>query len=144
METFNVNNGTSQLYIQVKVDTIKKAFTKVYYLVSEERIKPHLAVSEIYENGSIDLDSQGDIQWKYIDIAGKFIGHELEFITIIDNLPSICNTNEKAKSYILENVGIKYKLKEGDNIKEFDLVENDKIKLLIERTGIIYKKIKLQ
>jgi len=144
METFNINNGSSQFYIQVKVDTIKKAFTKVYYLVREERIKPHLAVSEIYENGSIDLDSQGDIQWKYIDVAGKFIGHEFEFITIIDNLPVNCKTDEKAKDYILENVKIKYKLKEEDNIKEFDLQESDKIKLLIERTGIIYKKIKLQ
>src|SRR5690606_16900628 len=108
-----------------------------------ERIKPHLAVSEIYENGSIDLDSHGDVQWKYIDIAGKFVGHKIEFITIIDNLPSSCNSNEKVKDYILENVQINYNLKENDNVGEFKLNSEDKIELLIERTAILFKKIKI-
>ncbi len=144
MEIYNTTNSNSQFYIQVKVNTIKKAFTKVYYLVSDERIKPHLAVSEIYENGSIDLDSHGDLQWKHIDITGRFIGHEMEFITIIDNLPANCNSDEKVKKYIIENVRIDYKLKENDNTGEFKLNDKDKIELLIERTAIIFKKIKIR
>ncbi|CAM4343773.1 hypothetical protein [Flavobacterium terrigena] len=144
MKTFNVTNSDSHLFIQLKVDTIKKAFSKVYYIVRDERVKPHLAVSEEYENGSIDLDSNNNIKWKHIDIAGKFIGHELEFITFIENLPSDCNSNEKAKKYILENVNIKYRINDGDNANEYDLDEDDRIELFIERTGIIYKKIKIK
>jgi hypothetical protein len=144
MKTFKVTNSNSSLFLQVKTDTVKKAFTKVYHTIGEDRVKPHLVVSEIYENGSIDLDSKGKIQWKYIDSIGKFLGHGLEFITIIDNLPKDCDTSEKVKKYILENVRINYKLKEDNNITEFKLDEGDDIKLLVERTGIIIKKINIQ
>ena len=38
---------------------------------------------------------------------------------------------------------IKYSFKENDNDNEYKLSPNDKIGLLVERTGIIYKKVKI-
>ncbi len=143
MDTFNTTSDNSQLFTRVGVDTVKKAFTKIYYMVNGIRIKPHLAVSEIYDNGSIDLDQSGTIQWKYLDTVGKFKNNTLEFISIIENLPKDCDNNDKVKKFVLDNVKISYELQENTNEDSYILNENDRIELLIERTAIIYKYIKV-
>lgn len=144
MKTFKVTNSNSSLFLQIKTDTIKKAFTVVYHIIGEKRLLPPILASERYENGSIDLDAKGNIQWKYVDVVGKFVGNELEVMTYINHLPKDCNTTEKAKKYILENVRISYKLKEDNNVAEFELTKDDDIKLFVEREGVIIIKIKIQ
>lgn len=141
MEEFKTNTHDGLFLMKVKVDTVKKAFTKVQYLIDNKKIKPPLAVSEIDENGNIDLDDNKQMQWKSIDIIGKFIGHTIEIVTIIENLPISCDTNEKVKEFILDNVRIDYDFKENSNSKNYKLTDNDQIELLVEQTGIISKKI---
>lgn len=143
METFNTITDNAQLFTKVKVNTTKKAFTKIHYLVNDIRIKPHLAVSEIYDNGSIDLDQSGKVQWTYLDTIGKLKNNTLEYISIVENLPKDCNTNDKVKKFILENVKIDYTLQENSNEDTYVLNENDRVELLIERTAVIYKYIKV-
>lgn len=143
MEIFQTNTQDGLFLMKVKVDTVKKAFTKVQYLIDNKKIKPSLAVSEIDENGNIDLDENDKIQWRTIDIIGKFIGHTIEIVTIIENLPISCNTNEKVKQFILDNVRIDYDFKENSNSTNYKLSENDQIELFVEQTGKISKKIKI-
>ena len=143
METFASTSDNAQLFTKVSVSTTKKIFTKIYYQVNDVRINPHLAVSEIHDNGSIDLDQSGAVQWKYLDNIIKFKGNTLEFISIVENLPKNCTTNDEVKKYILDNVEIEYSLKENSNEEKFNLNKNDRIELLIERTAIIYKYIKI-
>lgn len=142
METFNATpNG--QLFVKVLTNTTKKVFTKVNDVVDGIRIKPHLAVSDELDNGSIDLVGS-NLVWKKIGITNQFQGHVIEIYTIVHYLPKDVTSAADVKKYISDNVEITYHLKDGTHEQSYTFNENDKVELLIERTGIIYKYIKIQ
>ncbi len=142
METFNATPD-SQLLVKVRTNTIKRVFTKIYDTVNGIRIKPHLLASEELENGSIDLIGN-TLVWKSLGHTNQFQSHILEIYTIVYYLPANLTSDEDVKRYILENTAITYWLKDDGHEVSYSFDENDKVALLIERTGIIFKYIKIQ
>lgn len=139
METFTAIPD-STLLVKVHTDTAKKVSTRIYDTINGSRIKPHLLMSEELENGSIDLIGDTLI-WKSLGCTNQFKGHVLEIYTIVHYLPAHVISEEEVKKYLLENVSITYALRDDAQEVSYAFDENDKIGLLVERTGIIFKYI---
>lgn len=143
METFKTTGSGTILFVKVSVDTVKPATTKIYEIENGKRVKPHLLFSEEYENGSIDLDTNDQLQFRAIGNKANFVGSQIEIYTIVQNLPESITTNEAARDYALENIRIKYWLREDAHDDSYVFGKDDKVSLLTERTAILYKYINI-